>query len=163
MTKKSVGTAYLLWCLCFVGICGGQRFYAGKVGSGLLYLFTLGWLGIGQFIDLFLIPEMIGGSGSGMAMAHATAYQNVNVNLGDLTKLIPQSPSQSSTEMQTHLQKLITAAKANNGRISLAEAITATNLNIEETKQILKDAEQSDLCHTCNDAETGKIRYEFDI
>ncbi|MBS0193616.1 MAG: NINE protein [Proteobacteria bacterium] len=57
MKEKSI--AYLLWCGCFVGLCGLHRFYAGRIGSGLLWLFTAGLLGIGQLIDLLLIPEHI--------------------------------------------------------------------------------------------------------
>ncbi len=47
------------WLACIFGFCGIHRFYAGKVGTGLLWLFTVGLLGIGQFVDLFLIPSMI--------------------------------------------------------------------------------------------------------
>lgn len=56
---RSTGIAYIVWLLCFVGLCGMHRLYAGKVFTGLLWLFTFGFLGIGQFIDLFLIPNMI--------------------------------------------------------------------------------------------------------
>jgi TM2 domain-containing membrane protein YozV len=39
--------------LCFfVGVFGVHRFYAGKIGTGLLQLVTLGGLGIWAFIDL---------------------------------------------------------------------------------------------------------------
>ena len=47
MQPANSGIAYLLWALCFFGICGGQRFYTGKVTSGLIYLFTFGVFGIG--------------------------------------------------------------------------------------------------------------------
>lgn len=56
---KSTGVGYLLWLLCICGFCGIHRFYAGRVITGLIWLFTLGLLGIGQLIDLFLIPGMI--------------------------------------------------------------------------------------------------------
>jgi hypothetical protein len=39
----------------FSGICGLQRFYVGKIWTGLLYLFTAGVMGIGQLIDVVLI------------------------------------------------------------------------------------------------------------
>jgi TM2 domain-containing membrane protein YozV len=55
----STGVAYLLWLPCFFCICGLHRFYAGKPITGLIWLFTLGLLGFGQLIDLFLIPGMI--------------------------------------------------------------------------------------------------------
>jgi len=50
---KSVG--YILWIF---GFMGAHRFYFGKPISGTIYFFTLGLLGIGWLIDLFLIPSM---------------------------------------------------------------------------------------------------------
>ena len=37
-------------CL-FLGALGVHKFYEGKVGMGILYLFTVGLFGIGWFID----------------------------------------------------------------------------------------------------------------
>jgi len=53
------GTAYLLWALCFLGFFGFHRFYLDKPGSGVLWLLTFGLCGVGQLVDLFLIPEMV--------------------------------------------------------------------------------------------------------
>ncbi len=39
----------------FLGCLGIHRFYLGQIGWGLLYLFTFGLLGVGAFIDWFLI------------------------------------------------------------------------------------------------------------
>ena len=44
----------LLLCF-FIGVIGAHRFYVGKIGTGLLMVFTLGGLGIWTFIDLILI------------------------------------------------------------------------------------------------------------
>jgi len=49
----SVG--YILWIF---GFTGAHRFYFGKPISGTVYFFTLGLLGIGWIIDLFLIPGL---------------------------------------------------------------------------------------------------------
>ena len=46
--------AALLLCV-LVGFFGLHRFYVGKVGTGLIWLFTLGFLGVGQIFDLVLI------------------------------------------------------------------------------------------------------------
>jgi TM2 domain-containing membrane protein YozV len=56
---KSSTTAYLLWFLIFVGLGGIHRIYAGRVITGLIWLFTGGLFLVGQVIDLFLIPGMI--------------------------------------------------------------------------------------------------------
>lgn len=37
---------------------GAHRFYYGKPVSGTLWFFTLGLLGVGWLVDLFLIPSM---------------------------------------------------------------------------------------------------------
>ncbi len=50
---KSIG--YLLWIF---GFTGAHRFYFGKPISGAIWFFTLGLLGIGWLIDVFLIPGM---------------------------------------------------------------------------------------------------------
>ena len=50
---KTIG--YLLWIF---GFTGAHRFYYGKPITGTIWFFTLGLLGIGWLIDLFLIPGM---------------------------------------------------------------------------------------------------------
>jgi len=51
----SVTVGYILWIFGFMGM---HRFYYGKPISGTVYFFTLGLLGIGWIVDLFLIPGM---------------------------------------------------------------------------------------------------------
>lgn len=56
---KSGPAAFVLWLCCLIGLCGLHRFYLGRFWTGLLWLFTFGLLGIGQLIDLFLLPSML--------------------------------------------------------------------------------------------------------
>ena len=51
----SMTIGYILW---IVGFTGSHRFYYGKPVTGTIWFFTLGLLGIGWLIDLFLIPGM---------------------------------------------------------------------------------------------------------
>ncbi|NJC88796.1 MAG: TM2 domain-containing protein [Desulfuromonas sp.] len=51
----SLVIGYLLWLF---GFLGAHRFYYGRPVSGTIWLCTLGLLGIGWLVDLFLIPGM---------------------------------------------------------------------------------------------------------
>ena len=48
-----------MWLLCLVGMCGMHRLYLNQTGLGLAMLFTFGFCGIGQFLDIFLIPHEV--------------------------------------------------------------------------------------------------------
>jgi TM2 domain-containing membrane protein YozV len=51
--SKTIG--YILWIF---GFTGSHRFYFGKPVTGTIWFLTLGLLGIGWLIDVFLIPGM---------------------------------------------------------------------------------------------------------
>jgi TM2 domain-containing membrane protein YozV len=53
MSEKRILPAFLL-CF-FLGVFGAHRFYAGKIGTGILQLVTLGGLGIWALIDFIMI------------------------------------------------------------------------------------------------------------
>ena len=51
----SIIVGYVVWVF---GFLGAHRFYYGKQLTGTLWFFTLGLLGVGWIVDLFLIPSM---------------------------------------------------------------------------------------------------------
>jgi hypothetical protein len=53
VSNKSFLVTWLLSLL--LGVLGVDRFYLGKVGTGLLKLFTLGGVGIWALVDLILV------------------------------------------------------------------------------------------------------------
>lgn len=52
-SSKSRLTAFLL-CL-FLGWAGAHRFYVGKGGTGVLWMFSFGIFGMGWFVDLIMV------------------------------------------------------------------------------------------------------------
>lgn len=55
-TYKSDRDRWIACALCFfLGVVGAHRFYAGKIGTGVLYLFTGGVFGIGALVDFIMI------------------------------------------------------------------------------------------------------------
>jgi len=44
----------LILCI-LLGVFGAHKFYEGKIGMGILYLFTFGLLGIGWLVDIFVL------------------------------------------------------------------------------------------------------------
>ena len=53
--RKNKMIALILCILGFFGLAGLHRMYVGKVGSGVLYLFTYGFCLIGTILDLISI------------------------------------------------------------------------------------------------------------
>ena len=53
ISSKSKGVAAVL-CF-FLGSLGIHRFYVGKVGTGILWLLTLGLCGFGTLVDFIMI------------------------------------------------------------------------------------------------------------
>ncbi|MBY0316859.1 MAG: NINE protein [Bdellovibrionales bacterium] len=51
----SIPLGYILWLF---GFTGAHRFYYGKPITGVIWFCTLGLLGVGWLIDIFLIPGM---------------------------------------------------------------------------------------------------------
>ena len=121
MFIKSKLTAYLL--LFFLGLLGAHRFYLGKVGTGLIYLFTFGLLGFGWIYDLFTLGRQVdiynliyGGEGR----LRNTNENNVIVNVPSpdsggvvhsTDKAILQTPEKQETREQTNAEKLIELAE----------------------------------------------------
>lgn len=168
--QVQTNTAYILWFLCVLGICGGHRFYSGRFASGLLYLFTFGIFGLGQLIDLIFIPSMVekrniylrGLYGSYLPYTNFQAVPQVMLNIGELepqvppTVVVPQPPLRP-------MHRLLQIAKEQGGMLSLAQVALYTELEPEEVKNLLQEAQQHGYAEICNDPTTGAIRYRFDV
>ncbi|MBE9047303.1 NINE protein [Pleurocapsales cyanobacterium LEGE 10410] len=145
------GVAYILWAFGFMGFCGIHRFYTGKITSGLFYLFTLGFFGFGQFVDLFLIPGM-------------TKERNLRLMYEAAIESRNNSPQVTLVQKEIDpMLALLKAAAANNNVLSIGQAMLATELPMEEVDELLKKSLKQGLAHVDNDETTGAVRYYFDV
>ena len=115
----SRGIAYLLWALCLVGVSGIHRFYLGRPGTGVLWLLTLGLVGIGNLIDLFTIPSMVRAK-----KARAGAPPD------------PAAPAQPGSSERIEAA-VLRAAAANGGSITPAAVAVQGEYSLDECKACL--------------------------
>lgn len=56
---KSVQRAYLFWLLSVFGCLGLHRFYLQKPKTAVVWMFTLGFFGLGAFADLLFLKWLV--------------------------------------------------------------------------------------------------------
>ena len=149
--RRSVGLAYLFWAMAFLaiplglpGLHGLHRFYCSKPRSGALWLVSFGLLGIGQLIDLFLIPGMVEKANQDLLLQQPRAQ--------------PDLPVLPSLEKQL----LQLARQRTPGGFTLNDALLEVDLlpgqsSASITKEIQRLLE-ADLLHVGND-ERGRVVY----
>ncbi len=149
------GVSYLLWLSIFVGIGGIHRFYNGKMVTGFIWLLTGGLFGIGQLIDLFLIPDMVdahnlrqtarlGGSPYGMAPPA-------------ISRLV-DSPQSRAEQLR---QKVLKAAQKRGGKISVTQAVADTGADFSEVELALMGMAKKGHADIQNDPRSGAVVYSF--
>ena len=152
---NKVGTSYLLWLGCLFGVFGLHRLYNGKIATGLIWLFTLGFFGVGQFIDLLLIPDMV--------EEHNIKYR---ARLGMAANGVPLTqPTVTATALKPTREqlmvKLLQAAAVKGGKLSVTQGVMATGLGFAEVEALLQEMVRTGYVGIDNDPVTGVITYDF--
>jgi TM2 domain-containing membrane protein YozV len=150
------GVAYILWTFGLMGFCGIHRFYSGKITSGLVYFLTFGFFGVGQFVDLFLIPGMT--RERNMRLLYEATVEARN-NSPQVTLVQPEVIVKKSDPMLI----LLRAAAAHDNVLSVGQAMLATELPLDQVELLLRKALKQGLAHIDNDEQTGAVRYYFDV
>jgi TM2 domain-containing membrane protein YozV len=119
----TTSTAYLLWLCSGFGALGLHRFYLGRFGTGLLWMFTGGLGGIGAFIDLFTIPSMV---------------RETNLRRRYHEALFADdAPLRFAGEKESLEKVILRTAKQNHGLVSPGQIALEANVPIEEAQQAL--------------------------
>ena len=135
----STGIAYLLWLLSGFGALGLHRFYLGRFGTGLLYLFTGGIFGIGGIFDLFYIPTMVReenlrlqyrGAIHGNSETMRSPWENIFT--GDFSDAFRPKPQESIEKV------ILKTAKENEGIVSPGEVALRSDISLDEAKSYLE-------------------------
>ncbi len=155
---NNVGISYLLWCGCFFGLAGLHRLYNGKIFSGLLWLFTWGFFGIGQFIDLFFIPSMVVDENNLRMRPKLDPPQ-----LSNFPGLYVSPPTTASKPVSpAQLMILLTkAAQKRGGKISLTQAVLDTEIPYEDVQDTLNQMMKKGYIVPGNDPDKGFVVYDF--
>ena len=122
----STGIAYILWLISGFGALGFHRFYLGKIGTGLLYMFTGGLAGIGSVYDLLTLPLQVREANL------MTSYRREIFDRG----YYPVSPEKHGKPSME--QVILKTAKKNHGVVTPAEVALDGGFDLDKVKDSLE-------------------------
>ncbi|MEM7279927.1 MAG: TM2 domain-containing protein [Pseudomonadota bacterium] len=144
-TRRTIPKAYIFWLLGFVGAGGIHRIYAGKYATGILWLMTGGLFGIGQLIDLALIPDMI---------AARNRRKEPQSNIAN--------PSTSNRlQGRALMRRIIQLAEQRQGVLTATAAIAAIDADLDDIEAAFRELELRGYAYGENHPVTGAVQYRF--
>ncbi len=145
---RSTGITYLLWSLCFFGFAGIHRFYLGKPVSGIIWFLTWGLFGIGQIVDLLLIPGMV-------------EEKNFKLRARLSRAQYPQLPSGMITVLPQSDTHLVLKLLSERPEATLADCVLATGQDPSKVKALLKQMQRDELIEVGNRERDGAVVYRM--
>jgi len=152
---NKVSSTYIFWLGCLLQLHGLHRIYNGKIGTGLLWLSTFGLFGIGQLVDLFLIPNMVDDYNTKLKARMGISAAGV-----PLWQPVVASTVVKPTREQL-MVKLLKAAVARGGKLSVTQAVMDTGASFAEVEAILKEMLKKGYVGVDNHPDTGIVIYHF--
>lgn len=145
---RSLGTSYLLWACCLLGVAGLHRFYNRRPLSGLLWLLSFGLCGIGQAVDLLLLPRLVRQANEQALLEEALA----SLSLGEV----------DSMSVSLERQLLLLARRSGPSGFTINDALVDLQLPASVDSAMVRDEIerllQADLLDVGND-ERGRVVY----
>lgn len=155
----SKGVAFGLWLACLFLFCGLHRFYLGRPLSGLLYFFTFGLFGVGQIVDLVLLPGMVADANTKHAALRALAEKRA-LRAANIRQL-PGAVTEASELPEQFRVKLVQAAAKYGGTLTVTQGVLATGKAFAEVERELDEMVKSGYVDITNDEKTGVVVYNF--
>lgn len=154
---NNLGTSYVLWLACIFQFHGLHRFYNKKYASGILWFCTFGLFGIGQFVDLFLMRNLVDEHNALMQARLGATPQGIPLHQATTIAQTYQPPA---TPDQLKLG-LIRAAAKRGGKLTVTQGVLDTNADFARVEQALMDLAKHGHVHIDNHPETGVVIYDF--
>lgn len=138
---------FISYIMCAAGLltpfAGLHRFYLDKPVSGVLYLFTWGFFGIGSIIDLIRMPTLVEESNLRYLFTH---------RLGDFNAF--------GARLSSPERAVLKCANKNNGIVTVPMVALSSGLSMSEAKIELDRLFREQFC-TKDIDEDGNEIYEF--
>jgi TM2 domain-containing membrane protein YozV len=162
---KKTRVAYLLWFTYFLGLAGVHRFYAGKYVTGIIWMFTLGFFGIGQLIDLILIPDMIEEKNFKDKLISSNYHNNIAINSEIVIDIADEnllSFRESILKVErSDIETILQLAQENHGNVSLVDCVIATGKPASELRKSLEYLCLEGWLEVDNHQTTGSFVYKL--
>lgn len=165
---KSLSMSYIFWVPSLFGIAGLHRIYLGKIGTGLLYMFTGGLFGIGTIYDALTMSAQVEEANreeayrQALGGGYAGGYQRVVVTESFGPGATNQGSRGSYTQSRpTSIEHAIfSLAQKNGGSVSPAQLALDANIGADEARNHLES--MVDRGHAeLRVRKTGAIAYIF--
>jgi predicted transcriptional regulator len=153
---KDKSVSYLLWLACLLGVSGLQRIYLGRYVSGAFYIVTWGWFGIGQLLDLALIPGMVDDENlKYMALRGGVGYSPSLHSQNPVATLVNNNRPRTES-----MEVAILRICRDRGEATLSDCVIDTGADIKEVKAVIRNLIHEDLLQIHNRDSDGSVVYK---
>lgn len=129
--RYNVGVAYLLWLVSGFGALGFHRFYLGKFGTGLLWLFTGGLMGLGCVYDAVTLPRQVQEANIG-----ARVRAEMNYRLGQGYGAF--GPAAAAPKPEDPEKTVLRVARDKGGFVTPGEAALEGDMSVDQARKLLE-------------------------